>query len=158
MHICNCSQFPPALTPVQNLLLTEAVADSRALFRTGNLARFLLRKALVCRFVAFRQTKRGPETDGSKMLTALILICSLASVSDVGACTEDNALEVLRSPEAFASPVTCLMHGQAYLANTAMGRDLNAKVKVICVRSKIGATPASDKSNVDMVGDFSTRR
>lgn len=94
------------------------------------------------------------------MLTALILICSLASVSDVGACTEDNALEVLRSPEAFASPVTCLMHGQAYLANTAMGRDLNANqvVKVICVRSKIGATPASDKSNVDMVGDFSTRR
>ena len=69
------------------------------------------------------------------MLTALILICSLTSVTDVGACTEDNAVEVLRSPEAFASPVTCLMHGQAYLANTAMGRDLSADevVKVMCV-------------------------
>jgi hypothetical protein len=75
----------------------------------------------------------APRADGDRMLTALILICSLTSVSDVGACTEDNALEVLRSPETFASPVACLMHGQAYLANTAIGRDLenNETVKVV---------------------------
>jgi hypothetical protein len=91
------------------------------------------------------------------MLTALILICSLASVSHAGVCTEDNALAVLRSPEAFANPVTCFMHGQAYLANTAMGRDLNADevVKVLCVRSKIGATPAVNRSRGDTVGEFS---
>ena len=49
------------------------------------------------------------------MLTALILVCSLAT-----------------SPDPFASPVTCLMHGQAYLANTAAGRDPgpNEAVKV----------------------------
>ena len=46
------------------------------------------------------------------MLTALILICSLSSVSDTAACTEQNAVQVLRSPETFASPVACLMHGQ----------------------------------------------
>jgi hypothetical protein len=77
------------------------------------------------------------------MLTALILICSLASVSDAGACTEDNALAVLRSPEAFANPVTCFMHGQAYLANTAMGRDLNADevVKsIVCAKQDRGDT------------------
>jgi hypothetical protein len=108
--------------------------------------------------VAFCKNKRDQETGGSKMLTALILICSLTSVSDVGACTEDNAIEVLRSPEAFASPVTCLMHGQAYLANTAMGRDLSADevVKVMCVRSKIGANPAAARSSADMVREFST--
>jgi hypothetical protein len=91
------------------------------------------------------------------MLTALILICSLASVSDAGACTKDNALMVLRSPEAFANPVTCFMHGQAYLANTAMGRDLNANevVKLLCVQSKIGAPPAANRSRSDTVGEFS---
>ena len=46
------------------------------------------------------------------MLTALILICSLSSGSDAAACTEQNAVQVLRSPETFASPVACLMHGQ----------------------------------------------
>jgi hypothetical protein len=94
------------------------------------------------------------------MLTALILICSLTSVTDVGACTEDNAVEILRSPEAFASPVTCLMHGQAYLANTAMGRDLSADevVKVMCVRSKIGATPAMERSSADVSREFSMPR
>jgi hypothetical protein len=72
------------------------------------------------------------------MLTALVLVCSLASVSDLSACTRDNALEVLRVPATFASPVTCLMHGQAYLADTSIGRDLaqNEAVKIICVRSK----------------------
>jgi hypothetical protein len=92
------------------------------------------------------------------MLTALILICSLTSVTDVGACTEDNAVEVLRSPEAFASPVTCLMHGQAYLANTAMGRDLSADevVKVMCTRSKIGAAPATERSSADAAREVST--
>jgi hypothetical protein len=72
------------------------------------------------------------------MLTALVLICSLASVPDLAACTRDNALEVLRVPATFASPVTCLMHGQAYLADTSIGRDLaqDEAVKIICVRGK----------------------
>ena len=47
------------------------------------------------------------------MLTVLILVCSLASVSDLGACTEDNALQVIRDPEAFVSPVACFVRGQA---------------------------------------------
>jgi len=70
------------------------------------------------------------------MLTALILVCSLATSPDLRSCTRDNALDVLQVPETFASPVACLMHGQAYLANTAAGRDPSPHeaVKVVCVR------------------------
>ncbi len=71
------------------------------------------------------------------MLTALILICSLGTTPDLRACTRDNALDAMPVPEAFASPVTCLMHSQAYLAETSLGRDLteNERVKVVCVRT-----------------------
>lgn len=75
------------------------------------------------------------------MLTALILVCSLASVPDLGACTQDNAVQVIRDPETFLSPVTCFVHGQAYLAETATGRDLSSGevVKVICSHSRVVA-------------------
>ncbi len=78
------------------------------------------------------------------MLTALTLICSLSSVADGAACTGQNAVQVLRSPQMFASPVTCFMHGQAYLANSALGRDLNEgeTVKVICKPNRVVAVPA----------------
>jgi hypothetical protein len=71
------------------------------------------------------------------MLTALILVCSLATTSDLGDCTRDNALDVVQVPASFASPATCFMHGQAYVADTSIGRDLapNEAIKVICVRN-----------------------
>lgn len=78
------------------------------------------------------------------MLTALILVCSLASVPDLGACTEDNAVQVIRDPETFVSPITCYVHGQAYFAETAMGRDLDEgeAVKVVCARNRVSASPS----------------
>jgi hypothetical protein len=77
------------------------------------------------------------DDGGDNMLTALILVCSLAVTPDLSACTRDNALDVLSVPATFASPVTCFMHGQAYLADTSIGRELgqNEAIKVICVRS-----------------------
>jgi hypothetical protein len=72
------------------------------------------------------------------MLTALILICSLATAApDLADCTRDNALDVVYVPATFATPANCLMHGQAYLAGSEMGRNLarNEAVKVVCVRS-----------------------
>ncbi len=79
------------------------------------------------------------------MLTALILVCSLASMPDLADCTRDNARDVLHVPATFASPVTCFMHAQAYVADTAIGRDLAADeaVKVVCVR---GANGRIDKA------------
>jgi hypothetical protein len=81
------------------------------------------------------------------MLTALILVCSLTKTPDLGACTRDNALDVLRVPATFENPVTCFMHGQAYIADSSLGRDLaqDEAIKVMCVRS----TPAKvDKADV----------
>ena len=71
------------------------------------------------------------------MLTALILICSLQTTPDIRSCSRDNAVDALQVPEAFASPAACFMRGQAYLADTSLGRDLteNERVKVVCVRA-----------------------
>ena len=72
------------------------------------------------------------------MLTALILVCSLAIAPDIATCTRGNAVYVMRVPAVFGSPATCFMHGQAYLAETTIGRDLaqDERVKVICVQAR----------------------
>ena len=71
------------------------------------------------------------------MLTALILVCSLATISND--CTRDNALDVVYVPTMFESPAACMMRAQAYVANSSIGRDLpeNEAFKVICVRGSI---------------------
>jgi len=71
------------------------------------------------------------------MLTALVLICSLAATPDLRGCTRDNAVDAIRVPESFGNPATCLMHSQAYLAETSLGRELTAqeRLKVVCVRA-----------------------
>jgi hypothetical protein len=68
------------------------------------------------------------------MLTALVLICSLALTPDVTTCTSETASHVMRVPADFANPNTCLMHGQAYLAQTSIGLELapNERVKIVC--------------------------
>jgi hypothetical protein len=71
------------------------------------------------------------------MLTALILICSLDTTPEIRSCSRDNAVDAMQVPEAYASPAACFMHGQAYLAETSLGRELteNERVKVVCVRT-----------------------
>jgi hypothetical protein len=72
------------------------------------------------------------------MLTALVLVCSVALIPDIRDCTRTNATAVMRVPAEFANPATCFMHGQAYLAETSIGQELTAddRVKVICARSE----------------------
>ena len=79
------------------------------------------------------------------MLTALVLVCSLALTPDLSDCNHKNALDVMRVPEEFANPVMCFMQGQAYLAETAIGRRLTKDhaVKIICM-----PTATVDKSRV----------
>jgi hypothetical protein len=77
------------------------------------------------------------------MLTALVLICSAAVTPDLRDCARDNARVVMRVPAEFGNPVTCFIHGQAYLAQTSIGEELgeNDRVKVICmVSEKIDAS------------------
>jgi len=72
------------------------------------------------------------------MLTALVLICSVATTPDIRDCTRDNAAAVMRVPGDFANPATCFMHGQAYLAQSSVGQELgqNDRVKLVCTQSK----------------------
>jgi hypothetical protein len=73
------------------------------------------------------------------MLMALILVCSLSVTPDLSACTRANAIDVVRAPAEFGNPATCFMHGQAYLAETEMGKNLgaNERVKVVCSRVQL---------------------
>jgi hypothetical protein len=68
------------------------------------------------------------------VLTALVLVCSILVTPDLRDCDETNARMVMVVPTQFASPVTCAMQGQAYVAGTAIGRNLadNDRVKVVC--------------------------
>ena len=76
------------------------------------------------------------------MLTALVLICSLANAPDQAACTRDTAVHVMLVPIEFGNPATCFMHAQAYVAETTIGQELmeNEWVKVVCVPSRSVAT------------------
>src|ERR1700730_8659370 len=78
------------------------------------------------------------------VLTALILVCSLAVTPDLTACTQSNAVHTMHVPEQFGNPVTCFMHGEAFLAGTSIGQDLaeDERVKVVCVRTKRTASVA----------------
>jgi hypothetical protein len=80
------------------------------------------------------------------MLTALILVCSLTKTPDLGNCTRDNALDVLYVPATFENPITCFMHGQAYMAGSSIGQDLHEgeAIKVVCVRSSAARFDKAD--------------
>jgi hypothetical protein len=78
------------------------------------------------------------------VLTALVLICTIAVAPDLADCTRTNARVVMRVPAEFANPVTCFMQGQAYVAETSFGQDLASddRVKILCMRSgPVAATP-----------------
>lgn len=68
------------------------------------------------------------------MLNAFVLVCTILVTPDLRDCNEMNARAVMLVPEEFSNPVTCAMHGQAYVAETSIGRSLGAgdRVKIIC--------------------------
>ena len=72
------------------------------------------------------------------MLKALVLVCSLGVTPDLAACNTENAVYVMRAPGEYASPTTCLMRGQAYLAETSLAAGLtsNERLKVVCGRHR----------------------
>lgn len=79
------------------------------------------------------------------MLTAMILICSLAMTPDIRDCNRNNAVDVMWVPETFGNPITCYLHGQAYVAGSSLGRSLTADehVKVMCLRRKRPTLPTA---------------
>jgi hypothetical protein len=83
------------------------------------------------------------------MLTALILVCSLAVTPDLADCNHKNALDVLRTAEEFTNPAQCAMRGQAYLAQTAIGRRLtkDEAIKIVCT-----PTATADQVRAKLLG------
>jgi hypothetical protein len=77
------------------------------------------------------------------VLTAVVLICSVLATPNLRECDETNARAVMLVPEEFASPIACSMHGQAYVAGTAIGRSLaeSDRIKVVC-RSRQPTEPS----------------
>jgi hypothetical protein len=73
------------------------------------------------------------------MLTALVLVCSITATPELRDCDRRNAVHVMQVPAEFGNPVTCLLHGQAYLAGTTIGEHLapNERAKVVCIRSAV---------------------
>jgi hypothetical protein len=79
------------------------------------------------------------------MLTALILVCSMAATPELRDCNRDNAVSVMRLPEETMIPGSCLKLGSAYLAQTEFGAHLapDERVKVVCSRTrKPGTVPS----------------
>jgi hypothetical protein len=72
------------------------------------------------------------------MLTALVLVCSLAVTPDLADCNRTNAVDVIRVAEESGNPYMCFKYGQVYLAQTGIGRTLaaNERIKLVCVQSK----------------------
>jgi hypothetical protein len=79
-------------------------------------------------------TGAGPDCE-VVMLTAVVLVCSIAATPNLRDCDASNARMAMRVPETYASPAACAMQGQAYIAETAIGRNLGPedRVKVVCM-------------------------
>lgn len=58
------------------------------------------------------------------MLTALVLVCSIATTPDLRTCDLSNARAVMRLPADYSNAVTRAVHGPACLAEIAIGRDV----------------------------------
>ncbi len=68
------------------------------------------------------------------MLTALVLVCLLASTPHLRDCTPENAADTLAVPGEYGNPLTCLSRAQAFVAATYPLDVLATKhrLKVVC--------------------------
>ena len=68
------------------------------------------------------------------MMTALVLICSLAKASPAMNCSTDNAVDVLRVPGEYRSLATCFMRAQAFVAQSRYPLAADHFPKIVCGR------------------------
>jgi hypothetical protein len=70
------------------------------------------------------------------MLTAVVLICSLANTPNLRHCTIENAVDLLAVPGEFRTPYHCLRDAEAFFAKTYPLETLEAhmRLKVLCRR------------------------
>ena len=85
------------------------------------------------------------------MLTALVLICSMATTPDLATCNSETAQSVIRVPQDYGNPAACLMHGQAYVAQTEFGQDLapDERIKIICAPAQRAASLVRSRTRAE---------
>ncbi len=78
------------------------------------------------------------------MLKMLILVCAVGIAP--ADCRPQSALDVISGPDV-ANPVMCGLHGQAYVAETALGsrRHDDEYLKIVCVKPSAKAALMADK-------------
>lgn len=84
------------------------------------------------------------------MLTAMVLICSVANTPNIADCSRAPSMSFgYLSCSRTRSRASCM--GRPYVAGSAVGRDLteNERVKVVCLRKQVavGGEAAVVKSN-----------
>ena len=91
----------------------------------------------------------GMRRGSPAVLTAIVLICSVLATPNLRDCDETNARAVMLVPEGFASPTACAMHGQAYVAGTAIGRSLaeSDRIKVVCRPRQTPEPPIAERDD-----------
>lgn len=75
------------------------------------------------------------------MLKTLLLVCA-AQVAPQD-CTTDNALTVIRGPDA-SNELMCMRDGQAYLAATVIPPGPDEYLRILCIRP--GSLRQADKN------------
>jgi hypothetical protein len=83
------------------------------------------------------------------MLTALVLICSIAVTPELADCSRENARVAMQVPGQFGHPANCFMQAQAFLAATSLGQDLGAddRVRILCRPTATAGHPGPQLSN-----------
>ena len=79
------------------------------------------------------------------MLTAIVLICSVAVTPNLRACDQTNARVVMHVPELYPDTVACAKAGQIYAAGNSVGEALgpNDRLKVVCAPTRT-SVPAEE--------------
>jgi hypothetical protein len=73
------------------------------------------------------------------MMTALVLICSLAKTPLAMDCGTDNAVDVLKVPGEYSSLITCFTRAQAFGGESRYTFAANHYLKVACGKPRLPA-------------------
>jgi hypothetical protein len=82
---------------------------------------------------------RKAEERPTSMMTALVLICSLAKTPIAMDCGTKNAVDVLRVPGEYSSLVTCFTRAQAFVGESRYELTADHYLKVVCGKPSLPA-------------------
>jgi hypothetical protein len=78
----------------------------------------------------------------TSMMTALVLICSLARTPLAMDCGTDTAVDVLKVPGEYGSLLTCFTRAQAFVGESRYELAVDHYLKVVCGKPRLPANLA----------------